>query len=78
MPTRKRPSRSIRWVGSANPTMLPRPGTNLVLSGMDLRTTQTLMRHQNLASTAIYTQVFDSKRVEAIDRLNIDTEGETR
>jgi integrase/recombinase XerD len=45
---------------------------------MDLRTTQTLMRHQNLASTAIYTQVFDSKRVEAIDRLNIDTEGETR
>jgi len=45
-------------------------GTNLVLSGTDLRTTQTLMRHTNLASTAIYTQVVDEKRVEAIDRLD--------
>ena len=45
-------------------------GTNLVLSGTDLRTTQTLMRHSNLASTAIYTQVVDERRVEAIDRLN--------
>ena len=44
-------------------------GTNLVASGADLRTTQTLMRHSNLASTAIYTEVTDDRRVEAIDRL---------
>lgn len=45
-------------------------GTNLVASGADLRTTQTLLRHENLASTAIYTEVSDERRVEAIDRLD--------
>jgi integrase/recombinase XerD len=45
-------------------------GTNLVASGADLRTAQTLLRHANLQTTAIYVQVSDPKRVEAIDRLN--------
>lgn len=35
-----------------------------------LRTAQTLLRHANLQTTAIYIQVVDGKRVEAIDRLN--------
>lgn len=47
-------------------------GTNLVLGGADLRTAQTLLRHVNLTSTAIYTQVADTRRVEAIDRLTTD------
>jgi integrase len=33
-------------------------------------TAQTLLRHANLQTTAIYVQVADPKRVEAIDRLN--------
>src|SRR5258705_5886411 len=45
-------------------------GSNLVATGTDLRTTQTLMRHSNLSSTAIYVQVVDERRVEAIDRLD--------
>ena len=45
-------------------------GTNLVASGADLGTAQTLLRHSNLASTAIYPQVVDETRVEAIDRLD--------
>jgi site-specific recombinase XerD len=36
----------------------------------DLRTAQTLLRHQNLNTTAIYVQVSDPKRVEAIERLD--------
>lgn len=44
-------------------------GTKLVVDGTDLRTVQTLLRHANLNTTAIYTQVSDPKRVEAIDRL---------
>jgi integrase len=44
-------------------------GTKLVADGADLRTAQTLLRHANLNTTAIYTQVVDGKRVEAIDRL---------
>jgi site-specific recombinase XerD len=36
----------------------------------DLRTAQTLLRHANLQTTAIYVQVADGKRVEAIDRLD--------
>lgn len=44
-------------------------GTNLVRTGADLRTAQTLLRHANLQTTAIYVQVADGKRVEAIDRL---------
>jgi site-specific recombinase XerD len=45
-------------------------GSNLVASGADLRTTQTLLRHSNLASTAIYVDVDDDRRVDAIDRLD--------
>lgn len=44
-------------------------GTSLVDSGADLRTAQTLLRHENLASTAIYTAVRDERRVEAVARL---------
>ena len=44
-------------------------GSKLVADGTDLRTAQTLLRHANLNTTAIYTQVSDPKRVEAIDRL---------
>ncbi len=45
-------------------------GSTLVGDGADLRTAQTLLRHQNLNTTAIYVAVRDEKRVEAIDRLN--------
>lgn len=45
-------------------------GTNLVATGADLRTAQTLLRHANLQTTAIYVQVSDPKRAEAIDRLD--------
>jgi integrase/recombinase XerD len=45
-------------------------GSNLVATGADLRTAQTLLRHANLQTTAIYIQVADGKRVEAIDRLD--------
>jgi site-specific recombinase XerD len=45
-------------------------GSNLVATGADLRTAQTLLRHANLNTTAIYVQVSDPKRVEAIDRLD--------
>jgi integrase/recombinase XerD len=45
-------------------------GSKLVANGADLRTVQTLMRHANLNTTAIYVQVSDPKRVEAIDRLD--------
>jgi site-specific recombinase XerD len=42
----------------------------IVASGADLRTAQTLLRHANLQTTAIYVQVADEKRSEAIDRLD--------
>jgi integrase/recombinase XerD len=45
-------------------------GTNLVASGTDLRTAQTLLRHSSLQTTALYVQVADEKRGEAIDRLD--------
>jgi site-specific recombinase XerD len=45
-------------------------GTNLVATGADLSTAQTLLRHANLNTTAIYVQVSDPKHVEAIDRLD--------
>lgn len=45
-------------------------GTALVKAGVDLRTVQTLMRHQHLNSTAIYTQVADERRAEGIQRLD--------
>jgi len=45
-------------------------GTPWVADGADLRTAQTLLRHAHLNTTAIYVEVLDPKRVEAIDRLN--------
>jgi integrase/recombinase XerD len=45
-------------------------GTNLVATGADLRTAQTLLRHANLQTTAIYIAVADQKRSEAVDKLN--------
>jgi site-specific recombinase XerC len=47
-----------------------RCGSKLVADGADLRTAQTLLRHANLDTTAIYVQVSDLRRVEAIDRLD--------
>ncbi len=45
-------------------------GSALVAADVDLRTTQELMRHQNLTSTAIYTLVSDARRADGIDRLD--------
>ncbi len=45
-------------------------GTALLESGVDLRTVQTLMRHQDLTSTAIYTRVSDQRQAEGIERLD--------
>lgn len=47
-------------------------GTKLVSSGTDLRTTQTLMRHEQLNTTARYVLVADPKLGEAINRLAPD------
>jgi len=47
-------------------------GSKLVADGTDLRTAQTLLRHSNLNTTAIYVAVADPRRLEAIDRLDID------
>lgn len=45
-------------------------GTALVEAGVDLRAVQTLMRHENLTSTAIYTLVSERRRAEGIERLD--------
>lgn len=44
--------------------------TALTESGVDLRIVQTLMRHQSLATTEIYTRVSDKRRAAAIDRVD--------
>lgn len=44
-------------------------GTQLVRSGTDLRTAQTLLRHASLATTQIYVAVGEDRRAEAIGRL---------
>lgn len=44
-------------------------GTELRRAGVDLRTVQELMRHANLATTAIYTQVDDGEKQEALNSL---------
>lgn len=44
-------------------------GTELVRSGADLRTVQTLLRHRSLTHTAIYTEVADETRAAAVLRL---------
>jgi len=48
-------------------------GTTLVGDGADLRTAQTLLRHTNLNTTAVYVQVRDEKRTQAIERLVLPT-----
>lgn len=45
-------------------------GTMLVHSGADLRTAQTLLRHASLATTERYTAVTDSRRTDAVLRLD--------
>lgn len=44
-------------------------GTMLVRNGVDLRTAQQLLRHESLATTAIYVQVDDEQRRAGIARL---------
>lgn len=50
-------------------------GTTLVSSGTDLRTTQTLMRHEQLNTTARYVLIADPRLSEAINRLNAFDKG---
>ncbi|OCB42154.1 tyrosine recombinase [Mycobacterium vulneris] len=45
-------------------------GTALLEAGVDVRVVQTLLRHQNLATTEIYTKVSNARRVEGIDLLD--------
>ncbi len=45
-------------------------GTALTEAGVDLRIVQTLMRHQSLATTQIYTAVSERRRAAAIDRID--------
>lgn len=45
-------------------------GTALVRAGVDLRTVQVLMRHENLTATAIYTAVADEQRAKGIRLLD--------
>lgn len=44
-------------------------GTELLSRGADTRTVQTLMRHASLNTTALYTEVADSRRAAAVERL---------
>jgi hypothetical protein len=55
----------------ASPARVAAPRRHdLVATAADLRTAQTLLRHANLQTTAMYIQVADGRRVEAIDRLD--------
>ena len=45
-------------------------GTALVRAGVDLRTVQTLMRHRNLTSTAIYVEISNEQRSKGIQLLD--------
>lgn len=45
--------------------------TNLLRNGANIRVVQTLMRHENLATTARYTAVDDDERMSAIRTLNV-------
>lgn len=53
-------------------------GTELVRSGADLRTVQTLLRHRSLTHTAIYTAVADETRAAAVLRLPVPGNGRAR
>lgn len=44
--------------------------TTLLSDGADLRTVQELMRHSSVQTTQVYTQVPDSRRHHAVDRLD--------
>ncbi len=44
-------------------------GSSLLEAGVDLRTTQELMRHASIQSTQIYTKVNDKMRADGISRL---------
>lgn len=44
-------------------------GTELLANGTDVRVVQTLMRHENLSTTAIYTRVSVEQQRAALDRL---------
>lgn len=46
-------------------------GTALVEAGVDLRTVQVLLRHQNLATTEIYTRVTDERAAAGINALAV-------
>lgn len=63
--------RPLRKVGSeATPHQVRHfYGTSLLAGGNDLRTVQTLLRHSDLSSTQIYTQVSDDMRRRAIASL---------
>ena len=45
-------------------------GTALLEAGVDVRIVQTLLRHQNLATTEIYTKVPEIRRIAGIERLD--------
>ncbi|TXH15433.1 MAG: tyrosine recombinase [Mycobacterium sp.] len=45
-------------------------GTSLLEAGLDIRVVQTLLRHQNLATTEIYTKVSDARCAAGIDLLD--------
>ncbi len=45
-------------------------GTSLLEAGVDIRVVQTLLRHQNLATTEIYTKVSNARRAAGIDQLD--------
>lgn len=47
--------------------------TNLIRSGANLRVTQTLMRHESLATTAKYTAVDEDERIRAVHNLRAIT-----
>jgi site-specific recombinase XerD len=53
-------------------------GTELVRSGADLRTVQTILRHSSLATTAVYTAVADETRAVAVRGLPDATRGRLR